>query len=337
MHVCEQAPATGECGPAPGPEPARRRAVLRQLLRRLLSGAAVLLGAVTLTFTALQLAPGDPVAVLLGPGTSASPQVRAEIRAEYGLDDPAPLRYAHYLGRLARGDLGTSYQLQQPVSQLIGDQLRPTAELAAAALALTVLIGVVIAVATAGRRPGLRAAALAWESLALSVPTFWLGIVLVSVFSFQLRILPGAGDQGAASLVLPSLTLATPGAGALSRALREGLEAALAQPFATAARARGLSPTGVTMRHALRHAAASALNLGGWLVGTLLAGTVLIETVFARPGLGSLTVQAVTDRDMPVVMGIVLTSALVATVVFTIVDLMQRVLDPRLRVEAVDR
>jgi peptide/nickel transport system permease protein len=335
MHVLEQAPATEDRGPAP--EPACRRAVLRHLLRHLFSGAAVLLGAATLTFTALQLAPGDPVAVLLGPGTSASPQVRAEIRAEYGLDEPAPLRYVHYLSRLARGDLGTSYQLQQPVSEVIVDQLRPTAELAAAALVLAVLTGMAFAVATAGRRPGLRAAVMAWESLALSVPSFWVGIVLVSVFSFQLRIFPGAGAQGAASLVLPSVTLAMPAAGALSRTLREGLEAALAQPFAAAARARGLSPTGVTMRHALRHAAASALNLGGWLAGTLLAGTVLVETVFARPGLGALTVQAVTDRDMPVVMGVVLTSALVAAVVFTVVDLLQRVFDPRLRIEVMDR
>ncbi|WP_284346946.1 ABC transporter permease [Frankia sp. Cppng1_Ct_nod] len=308
--------------------------MLRSAAKRFAAGATVMLGSATLAFTALQLVPGDPVAVLLGPTTSASPQVRAQIRTEYGFDRPVPVRFAHYLGDLVRGDLGTSYQLQQPVTKLINDQLWPTVQLVAAAVALAVVIAVVSAMTTAGRRPSLRAAATVWELVALSTPPFWLGIMLLTVFSFRLRIFPVAGAQSVSSLVLPAVTLALSVAGVLAQVLREGLEAALAQPFVVTARARGLSRTAVRVRHAFRHAAAPVLTLTGWLTGTLLGGAVLIETVFARPGIGSLTLQAVTSRDLPVVMGVVLLSAFAVVLIFTVVDLLHLAIDPRLRTAA---
>ncbi|WP_219825890.1 ABC transporter permease [Nonomuraea typhae] len=301
------------------------------LLKRLAAAIAVVYGAASLAFLSLHLIPGDPVAILLGPATTASPEVRRQISAELGLDRPLLAQYLGHLGRLSTGDLGSSYQLQRPVWWLIGDQLAPTVQLTAAAIAAALLIALVSAVSTAGRRPAARAIATAWELTAVSLPSYWLGVLLLTAFSFHLRIFPVIGGQGPAALVLPALTLALPIAGVLAQVLREGLESALAQPFALTARARGLSQSAVRLRHALRHAAGSLATLTGWLVGTLLGGAVLVETVFGRPGLGALTLQAVQNRDMPVVMGVVAVSAAVFVAISAAVDLLHRVIDPRLK------
>ncbi|GAB1820564.1 ABC transporter permease [Herbidospora sp. RD11066] len=296
------------------------------LLKRAGAGLAVLWGAATLAFVSLLLIPGDPVSTLLGPATMASAEVRAQIAADYGFDRPVIVRYLDYLGTLLTGDLGSSYQLQRPVGQLIADQLGPTVQLALAAVAAAVVIAVISAIATVGRP-----AAGVWELVAVSLPSYWLGILLLTAFSFQLRIFPVIGAQDLAALVLPALTLALPIAGVLAQVLREGLEAALAQPFATTARARGLSQFSVRLRHALRHAAASLATLTGWLVGSLLGGAVLVETVFGRSGIGALALQAVSNKDMPVVMGVVLLSALVFVVISNVVDLLHVAIDPRVR------
>jgi peptide/nickel transport system permease protein len=306
-------------------------ALLRAVAKRLAAALAVLFGAATLAFLTLQLIPGDPVAVMLGPANAASPDVRAEITREYGLDRSPAEQYVHYLGNLLSGNLGESYQLQRPVTDLIGDQLWPTVQLALFALLLAVTAAVGLAVATAGRHPALRAAASLAELLAASTPTYWTGILLLTAFSFQLRIFPVAGAQDFASLVLPAVTLALSLAGVLAQVLREGLEAALAQPFVVTARARGLSDTAVRLRHALRHAAIPLVTLTGWLTGSLLGGAVLVETVFGRPGIGALTLQAATNKDIPLVIGLVLLSALVFVVLSTAIDLLYLVIDPRLR------
>ncbi|WP_235618465.1 ABC transporter permease [Embleya scabrispora] len=313
------------------PGPPRPLRLLRAIGARLVAVASVLLGAATLAFVGLKLLPGDPVATLLGPQTTASPAVRAQIRADYGFDEPVFRQYLHYLNELLHGRLGESYQLQQPVSALIGEQFQPTLELASAALALAVVIAVVSAIATAGRRSGLRSALGAWELVAVSTPSFWLGIVLLTVFSFRLQWFPVAGTEGVQTLVLPAVTLALPIAGVLAQVLREGLETALAEPFVVTARARGLSRIAVRARHAFRHAAIPLLTLSGWLTGTLLGGTVLVEKVFARPGIGALTLQSVNTKDMPVVMGVVLLAALVFVVISQVTDLLYLVIDPRLR------
>ncbi|MFF1874348.1 MULTISPECIES: ABC transporter permease [Streptomycetaceae] len=305
--------------------------LFRAVAKRLAGAVAVLLGAATVAFTALQLIPGDPVTVMLGPGTAATPEIKAQIREQYGLDQPVALQYLHYLGNLLQGDLGESYQLQRPVAGLIGDQLWPTVQLALAALALAVVLAVTAAVATAGRRPALRAVATLLELLTVSSPPYWIGILLLTAFSFQLRIFPVAGDQDFSALVLPAVTLALPLTGVLAQVLREGLEAALGQPFAVTARSRGLSVTAVRLKHALRHAAVPLVTLVGWLTGSLLGGAVLVETVFARPGIGALTLQGTTNKDMPLVIGVVLLSAFVFVLLSTLVDLLYTVIDPRLR------
>ncbi|MEU0934088.1 ABC transporter permease [Embleya sp. NPDC005971] len=312
-------------------EPARLPRVLRAVGGRLVAIASVLLGAATLAFAGLKLLPGDPVATLLGPQTTASPAVRAQIRSDYGFDDPVISQYLHYLGELLHGRLGESYQLQQPVSALIAEQFGSTFELAMSALVLAVVIATVSALATAGRRSALRSALGAWELVAVSTPSFWLGIVLLTVFSFRLQWFPVAGTEGVQTLVLPAVTLALPIAGVLAQVLREGLEKALAEPFVVTARARGLGRGAVRVRHAFRHAAIPLLTLSGWLTGTLLGGTVLVEKVFARPGIGALTLQSVNTKDMPVVMGVVLLAALVFVLISQLTDVLYAVIDPRLR------
>ncbi|MER5867400.1 ABC transporter permease [Kitasatospora sp. NPDC002040] len=305
--------------------------VLRRLFVRLLGALAVLIGAATVAFAALQLVPGDPVTVMLGPGSAATPEVKAEIRATYGLDQPVAVQYLHYLGRLLTGDLGESYQLQRPVAGLIADQLGSTVQLALAALVLAVVLALVAATATAGRRPALRGVSSLLELLAVSSPSYWIGILLLTAFSFQLRIFPVAGDQDLSALVLPAVTLALPLTGVLTQVLREGLETTLGQPFVLTARSRGLAPAAVLLRHALRHTTGPVATLTGWLTGSLLGGAVLVETVFGRPGIGALSLQGAVNKDMPLVIGLVLLSALVFVLISTLVDLLHVAADPRLR------
>jgi peptide/nickel transport system permease protein len=305
-------------------------AVAAALLRRLLSAVAVLFGAATAAFITLELIPGNPVSALLGPNTTASPAVRAEITKQYGFDQPVIVQYLRYLDRLAHGNLGQSYQLQEPVIALIRGQLWPTSQLALTALLLAIILALVSAVATAGR-PALRAVGSLFELVAISTPSYWVGIVLLTVLSFRFHLFPVAGAQNFSALVLPAVTLALPVAGTLAQVLRENLEAVLGQPFVVTARARGLGRAPVLVRHALRHAAIPLATLTGWVTGTLLGGAVLVESIFGRPGIGSLTLTSIENRDMPVVIGVVLLSALVFVVISATVDLLYTVIDPRLR------
>ncbi|MFG2041517.1 ABC transporter permease [Dactylosporangium sp. NPDC048998] len=309
---------------------ARRVTLARWLAWRVAGAAGVLLGAATLTFVAMELIPGDPARALVG-SAPATPQTMAAIHHEMGLDLPLPARYLHYLGRLAAGDLGRSYQLQQPVGTVIGEQMWPTVQLALAATALACVLAVSVATLTAGRWRWARGLAQAVELVAVSTPSFWLGLLLLSVFSFRLRALPVGVDQGPAALVLPAVTLAVPVAAILTQVLRDGMEGALRQPFVLSVRARGVTELGVRARHVLRHGLSPAVTLSGWLVGHLLGGAVLVETVFARPGLGRVTLSAINTRDFPVVIAMVLFVALVFVVVSTTVDGLYRVIDPRLR------
>ncbi|EFC83402.1 ABC transporter permease [Parafrankia sp. EUN1f] len=305
------------------------------LLRRLAVGLAVLWGAATISFATLHTMPGDPVDTLIGPTFGVTPQLRAQINETYGFSEPLVAQYGRWLGRLVTGHLGTSYQQQAPVADVLGDQLWPTVELALAASAVAALLAVGAALATAGRHgPGgraLRGLASSLELLAVSSPTFWVGILLATVFSTWLGWLPVAGATGPEGLVLPAVTLALPIAGVLAQVLREGLDSALEQPFVVSVRARGVGAATVLFVHALRHAALPLVTLLGWVVGSLLSGTVITEAVFARPGLGRVTLEAITARDVPVVTAVVLLSAVVFVVVNSLVDLAYLVLDPRLR------
>lgn len=305
------------------------RAVLARVAGSAASVVVVLWGAATLAFLAFRVIPGDPVSVMLGPLANVSEAVKDAIRAELGLDRPLIDQYLAYLGGLLRGDLGESYQLRMPVADVIGRQLVPTLQLTALALAIALVIAFAVVLVARGRVS--RGVAAAAELVVLSSPVFWIGLVLLSVFAFGLGWFPVSGSRNPATIVLPAITLALPVAALVGQVLRDGIEAAERQPFALTVRARGASPTRLTLHHTLRHGASGAITLAAYLVGTLLGGAVLVETVFARPGIGRVTLAAITDRDLPVLTGVILLSALVFVVVNLVVEVVYPLLDPRLR------
>ena len=310
----------------------RTSPLLWRIAGRIGSGALVLWAAVTLSFIAIWLAPGDIVSLLVGEQVS-TPAIEAAIRAEWGLDRPLWQQYLSYLWRIVHGDFGRSYMLNTDVGALVASQLLPTLKLTAAALLVSVVFAVLAAAATAHRRIG-RSVAGGLELLLASTPSFWLGIVLLFIFSFTLRWFPVAGDRNFAALVLPALSLGLAQGAVMTQVLRRGLEDALDQPFSLTLRAWGVPGTTVRLRHALRHAALPAVTLTGWLVGGLLSGAVITEQVFSRPGLGKITVDAVLAKDMPVVLAVAILSALVYVVMSTLVDILSLLIDPRLRTQA---
>ena len=289
----------------------------------------VLWGVATVAFLAFRVIPGDPVSVMLGPQAQVSDAVKDGIRADLGLDRPPLEQYFGFIGQLARGDLGESYQLRMPVSEVIGRQIGATLQLSLLALLIAVVLALAVAVFVRGQAG--RAVAAGVELVVLSSPVFWIGLVLLSVFAFGLGWFPVSGARNPATLVLPAITLALPVAALLSQVLRDGLMQAERMPFAETVRARGASPSWFTLRHGLRHGAASAVTLAAYLTGSVLGGAVLVETVFARPGLGRVTLAAISDRDLPVITGIILLSALIFVVVNLIVELVHPLIDPRVR------
>lgn len=314
--------------------PVARRTPLRvrRVLVRLAGVVGVLWGAATLTFLAQHLMPGDPAQTILGgAGSRPTPEQLAAVREQYGFNDPLIVQYLHYLGGLVRGDLGTSYILKQPVTDIITEQLGPTLVLTITALIASWVIAVTVTLLTAHRRRWVASIGSGLEILLAALPQYWLGIVLLVVFAFHLRLLPVVGDGGPEGLVLPALTLALPLAGFLGQVTRDEFSSAMEQPFAVSARARGMSDWGVRWRHALRHAILPGLTLSGWALGSLFSTAVIVESVFVRPGLGRVLVDAVTSRDMPVVVGVTLFVAAVYVIANLLVDTAFGRVDPRLR------
>lgn len=303
---------------------------LRLILRRLLSGIGVLWGAATLTFLAINLSAGDPaMAILGGPGANPSAELVAQVRAEYGLDQPLIVQYGQYLGRLAQGDLGDSYNLRRPVGQVISGQLGATVQLSLSAAALAVLLAVVVAVLSANRAPWVRSLVSGTELVLSSAPSFVIGLGLLLVFAFGWHLLPPSGSNSWQALILPSVALALPVAAVLSQVLRQELEDTLEQPFIAMARARGLSETGVRLKHALRHALVPLVTLSGFVFASLLGGAVVIELLFSRQGIGRLMLDAANTKDVPLLLGITLLAAAIYVVVNFLVDLINHLVDPR--------
>ena len=304
---------------------------MRWALHHLGSVLAVLWGAATITFLAVKFIPGDPVAILTGGENVVDQAERAALIARYGLDQPLVVQYAHYLGQALIGNFGESYQYRQPVTAVILEAAVPTLQLASSAVLLALSLSIINALATAGRSKGLRTVLSAVELTLLSTPVYWIGIVLLTLFSFRLRWFPVTGNDGFAALVLPAVALSLPLAALLSQVLRDGLEQALLQPFALTVRTRGVGEIALRLRHGLRHAALAASTLTGTLLAGVLGGSILTETVFGRSGIGQITLQAIKTRDMPLVLGLVMMSALVFVVINLAVDALYLLIDPRLR------
>ncbi|SFC61461.1 peptide/nickel transport system permease protein [Pseudomonas citronellolis] len=317
---------------APDPRRERLLRLARHAAWRLLGGLLVLWAAASLTFFALRLMPGDPVlAILGGPSGNPTPETIAEATREYGLDRPLAVQYAIHLGHLLRGDLGVSYSQHLPVTRILAEQTGPTLQLTFAALALAWLMVLGWTLLSAGRRHWFGGLASLLETLAAALPQFWLAILLLAAFAFGLQLFPPAGSDGLRSLALPALALAVPLAGFIGQVTREALEITLEQPFILSARTRGLSDRAVRYRHALRHSVLPAISLSGWALGALLSGSVVVEVIFSRKGLGRQLFQAVQSQDLPLVLGITLVVAAGYVLANILVDLLYELVDPRLQ------
>jgi len=306
-----------------------------RLLWQGLGAVAALWAAASFTFLVQTLMPGDRAMLLInmaaGNLTNPSPEEIAAVNARYGFDDPVLVQYLRYLGNLLRGDLGVSFQQHQPVLAMIGEQIGPTLTLAFSALVTAWVIAVALTLACTAREHPLSRAASALQVALATIPPYWIGTILLVAFAVELRWFPVEGQHSLAGLVLPTLSLALPLAGYLGQVLQDEFARVLEQPFVTSARMRGMGDLGVRLRHVLRHAVLPGVTLSGWALGKLLSGAVLIEAVFARQGLGGLLVAATSARDVPLVTGIVLTSAAVYVVTNLLVDHAYRLIDPRIR------
>lgn len=304
----------------------------RFLARRLLLTVPVLLGVATLVFSLVHLVPGDPVQVMLG--DSASPADVAEMRGRLGLDRPLPVQYAAFLAGVATGDLGTSLRTNQPVVTAILERMPATAELAAAAMVVAVLIAMPLGVLAAVRAgTSVDHAATTLALLGISVPNFWLGPFLAIVFSVSLGWLPVSGRGTIAHLVLPAITLGAPLAAVLTRMTRASVIEELRELYVLAARARGVSRLRSVWAHAFRNSLIPIVTVLGLQCGAVLTGAVITETIFAWPGVGRLLVQSIGFRDYPLVQGCILLIAVTYVSVNLAVDVVYGFLDPRIRYE----
>lgn len=302
----------------------------RALLNRVGAALIVVWLVATAVFTGMRLIPGDPAeAIMGGPGSQASAEALAAARAEFGLDLPWYQQYFAYLGRIATGDLGKSYSLRRPVGEVIWEVFPPTLILAFMSLLLAWVLALGLAAAAAGTGRVGKVVTGVVEIVAAALPHFWLGSVLVIVFAAGLGWFPATSDGTVRSLVLPALTLALPTAGFLSHLMRDSIAGAMRAPFALVAQARGETRLRIFLVHGLRHAAVPALSLSGWALSAALSGAVVVEQIFARPGLGRALVGAVLARDIPLVTGVTLVSAVIYVVVMALVDAVQMRLDPR--------
>ncbi len=299
--------------------------------RRCLVGALTLLGVATVVFALIHLLPGDPAETMLA-RSGATPAAVAELRRQLGLNEPIWVQYARWLPALARGDLGASLFYGRPVAQLIGENFAYTVQLAVAALAWALALGLPLGIAGArwpGQWPDRAAMVLAVGGAAL--PVFWSGLLMIWLFSVRLAWLPATGVEGWRSLVLPSLVLGFAVAGPIARFTRAVLRDVLAQPYVQVAAAKGLSAGYVLSRHVLRAGAVPILNIVGLQLSFLLGGAVVTETLFSRPGLGRLLVGAIMWRDLPVVQGVALLIAAVYVLTNLALDLLAGWLDPRVQ------
>jgi len=316
--------------------------VKRYLGHRLLLLVPVLAGVSLVVFMVLHLSPGDPAEIMLG--SQATQEDLTRLRAELGLNEPLHVQYVRWLGHVVRGDLGRSLWMKRPVLPEVLQRLRATLILTATALVLSTLAGIALGVLSAARPHSLLDRLSAVASLfGASMPVFWLGIVLMVVFSLWLRWLPasgmyapyGGGDVAdmLAHLVLPAVTLAAASTTIIARLTRSTMLEVLGQDYVRTARAKGVREAVVVVRHGLKNALIPIVTVVGVQAGYLLGGAVLTETVFAWPGVGTLMVQGILARDFPLVQGCVLVVALSFVLVNLAVDLLYAWLDPRIRYE----
>ena len=291
----------------------------------------MVVGVSVVVFSIVHLLPGDPVLAILS-GANATPEQERELRAQLRLDDPLPVQYVRFIARAIGGDFGRSIFTRRPVSEEIAEQLPSTLELAATAIGIAIVVGLTLGLlAAVWHNTWVDRAAMLVALGGVSMPSFWLGLLLIFVFSLQLGWLPATGQGGVSRLLLPAATIGLNYSAVIARLVRSSLLEVLGNGYIATARAKGLSEWGVTLKHALGNALIPVTTIIGVQLGNLLAGTIIVETVFSRRGMGRLAVTAVLDKDYPLIQGVVLVSALGYVLTNLLVDLSYAALDPRIR------
>ncbi len=304
----------------------------RFLLGRLAATIPVLLGVWFLVFMMLHLVPGDPVKIMLA-DFQTSPQQIELLRSQLHLNDPLPKQFARFVANAARGDFGLSIRSKRPVRTEIAENLGATLQLAIAALLIAIVVGVTLGMIAAIHQNGwLDFGPMLVALCGVSMPSFWLGLLLIFFFSLRLGWFPATGGGDLKHLILPALTLGLSASAIIARLTRSSMLEVLRQEYMTTARAKGLRETRVVIRHGFKNALIPVVTIFGLQFGSLMAGTVIVETVFARPGIGRLIVTAILAKDFPMVQGIVLLIATTYVIVNLIVDISYGILDPRIRV-----
>jgi peptide/nickel transport system permease protein len=291
----------------------------------------VLLGVATIVFFMMRILPTDPAKMMLYETGASSADIE-KLRHQLGLDEPIYVQYVRFLGDVARGDFGQSFYTKQTVTSMLVQQLPATLQLAVAGLVVSTLLGVVLGVLAAMRQGSwLDTVCMVFALTGVSMPSFWLGLMLIFFLSLKIQLLPSVGTGGLNHLILPAFTLGLGGAGIVARLVRSSMLEVMRQEYVVTARAKGLSERRVTIGHSLRNALIPAVTIIGLQFGYLLGGTVVVESVFARQGIGRLAVTAITGRDFNVIQGWALFVAVVYIVVNLLVDISYAWLDPRVR------
>jgi peptide/nickel transport system permease protein len=305
--------------------------MLTWILQRVLAVVPVLFGVTLAVFSMLFLVPGDPVKMMLAEFVTNPDQV-AQMRAQLHLDEPVLKQYGRFVANAVRGDLGTSIRSRRPVTTEIGENVASTAQLALAAMLVAIAVGVPLGLLAAlSRNSWLDVASMGTALLGVSMPSFWLGLLLIFVFSLHLAWFPATGGGDLHHLVLPAITLGTIAAAIIARLTRSSMLEVLGQDYVRTARAKGLGGFSVVVRHALKNALIPVITIFGLQFGNLLAGAVIVETVFSRPGLGRLIVGGILNKDFPLVQGTVLFVATVYVLINVLVDVAYAYADPRIR------
>jgi len=299
-------------------------------LRQIVQAAIVLLNVSLVVFVLVRIVPGDPARLMLG--MEASEEAVQAARAQFGFDRPLYVQYVQFVGGALRGDLGQSVRFRRPVGDLLRESFPATLELALAATVIALILAVPAGIYAAVHRDGmLDRLLMAGALIGQAMPIFWLGIMLITLFSVKLGWLPTSGRGSLAQLIMPSVTLSTYVMALLARLTRSNMLDVLREQYVRTARAKGLRETVIVHKHALMSAALPIVTVLGLQVGALLSGAVVTETVFNWPGIGTLALRAIQQRDYPVVQGVVLVSAALFVLINGMVDLAYRYLDPRVR------
>ncbi len=320
---------------------------MKQIAARIAWSVGLILAVIVMCFSLVHLAPGDAALVIAGESGAGDPELIEQIREDLGLDDPYLVQLSRYVGDVASGDFGTSYRFNEPVTSLIGDRIWPTILLVTTALVFAIVIGVLVGVFTA-RRPEspVSHGVTVFSLVGYSMPVFWTGYLLIIAFASNVRWFPVAGMRDvrfegnrfeewldiAHHLVLPALTLGLIYLAQYSRLSRASMLEVLQSDYVRTARAKGLAERKVVYNHALRNAVIPVITIAGLQFGALLSGALLVETVFNWPGLGRLAADSVFQRDAPVLLGVLICSAVLVVVINILTDVVYRMIDPRIRV-----